>query len=254
MKLFLGMLAAFAISGCAFADSAAYIATGANEFGTVDLNTGSFNDIGNLGFTVAGLGEINGTLYTGLEGGTTLYKVDTANATTTPVGDGSMSYLVFGSTNNALYTVNTVGSLYRIDPATGATTLIGSTFLPIGANNLGLSTGSDNLYIALGSTVYTIDTTTGAATYVGDTGLGGVGALVSLNSGLFGGSLGATNDFYQFDQHTAAPSFLAASAAGDYAYGLAPIVPEPASVGLFAMAFLVFGGYAYQRRRIAAKA
>ena len=242
-----------AVSSCAFADSSAYIATLANEFGTVNLNTGSFNDIGNLGFAVSGLGEVNGTLYTGLEGGTTLYKINPTNGTTTAVGDGSMSYLVFGSTNNALYTVNTVGSLYRIDPTNGATTLIGSTFLPIGANNLGLSTGSDNLYIALGSTIYTIDTTTGAATFVGDTGLPGIGALVSLNSGLFGGSLGASSDFYQFNPNTAGATFLAASGAGSYTYGLAPIVPEPASIGLVLLAGLVLGGYALQRKRAAAK-
>ena len=84
-------------------------------------------------------------------------------------------------------------------------------------------------------------------------GLPGVGALVSLNSGLFGGSLGASNDFYQLDSHTAAATFLAASAAGSYAFGLAPIVPEPASIGLVALAGLVLGGYVLQRKRAAAK-
>jgi uncharacterized protein (TIGR03437 family) len=166
-----------------------------NPFGTVDLNSGAFTLIGNMGSGgYDGLAVANGVLYTEQNG--LLYSVNTANAKLTLIGGLSGHNLgTFGSTTTGLYSVanapsSEVTTLYSINPETGAVTAIG----PIGAsavpNGLGsgviLSVGSSTLYMEFDNTLYTVNTTTGAATQVGATGSnsGGTSALL-LENGTF---------------------------------------------------------------------
>ena len=149
-----------------------------NPFGTIDLNSGAFTLIGNMGSGgYDGLAVANGVLYTEQNG--LLYSVNTSNANLTLIGGLIGTNLnTFGSTTTGLYGVSGVGSLevatlFSINPETGAITTIG----PIGAsaipNGQGyyerLSVGSSTLYMEFSSNLYTIDTTTGAATQVGTT-------------------------------------------------------------------------------------
>ena len=150
-----------------------------NPFGTVDLNSGAFTLIGNMGSGgYDGLAVANGTLYTEQNG--LLYSVNTANANLTLIGGvtGTPNLATFGSTTTGLYGVAGTGSdvvatLFSVNPHTGAMTAIG----PIGAsaipNGQGyyerLSVGSSTLYMENNSNLYTINTTTGAATQVGTT-------------------------------------------------------------------------------------
>jgi uncharacterized protein (TIGR03437 family) len=150
-----------------------------NPFGIVDLNSGAFTLIGNMGSGgYDGLAVANGTLYTEQNG--LLYAVNTANASLTLIGGvtGTPNLATFGSTTTGLYGLagtgsNVVATLFSINPQTGAITAIG----PIGAsvipNGQGyysrLSVGSSNLYMEFQSNLYTINTTTGAATQVGTT-------------------------------------------------------------------------------------
>jgi uncharacterized protein (TIGR03437 family) len=150
-----------------------------NPFGIVDLNSGAFTLIGNMGSGgYDGLAVANGVLYTEQNG--LLYSVNTANASLTLIGGvtGTPNLATFGSTTTALYGVTGTGSdevttLLSINPQTGAITAIG----PIGAsaipNGTGfyarLSVGSSTLYMENDSNLYTINTTTGAATQVGTT-------------------------------------------------------------------------------------
>ena len=139
-----------------------------NPFGTVDLNTGAFTLIGNMGSGgYDGLAVANGILYTEQNG--LLYSVNTSNANLTLIGGQSGHNLgTFGSTTTGLYSVanassSQVTTLYSINPETGAVTTIG----PIGAsavpNGLGsgviLSVGSSTLYMEFDNTLYTINTT-----------------------------------------------------------------------------------------------
>jgi uncharacterized protein (TIGR03437 family) len=150
----------------------------ANPFGTVDLNSGAFTLIGNMGSGgYDGLAVANGVLYTEQNG--LLYSVNTTNASLTLIGGLTGNNLdTFGSTTTGLYGVagtgpSQVATLFSINPQTGAVTAIG----PIGAsvipNGQGyysrLSVGSSTLYMEFQSNLYTIDTTTGAATQVGTT-------------------------------------------------------------------------------------
>jgi len=150
-----------------------------NPFGIVDLNSGAFTLIGNMGSGgYDGLAVANGVLYTEQNG--LLYSVNTTNANLTLIGGvtGTPNLATFGSTTTGLYGLAGTGSsnvatLFSINPKTGAMTAIG----PIGAsvipNGQGfysrLSVGSSTLYMEFNSNLYTVNTTTGAATQVGTT-------------------------------------------------------------------------------------
>ena len=170
------------------ADQIAYMSANAGGnpqfsvvFGTIDLNTGVFSQlgptaIGNPIFSeqLSGMAEASGTLY-GAAAGTTdngqLYTINPANGTLTRVGATGLSIDDFGSTPNGLFVVDSFGTLYSINAATGAATSIGS----VGVTLVGfraLSTNANALYFADGNNLYTRHTSTGAATLVGS--LGGV--------------------------------------------------------------------------------
>src|SRR5580704_17928912 len=149
-----------------------------NPLGIVDLHTGVFTLIGNMGSGgYDGLAVANGILYTEQNG--LLYSVNTSNANLTFVGGINGNNLAtFGSTTTGLYGLagtgsNVVATLFSINPETGTITAIG----PLGAsavpNGQGyyarLSLGSSALYLEFNSNLYIINTTTGAATQVGAT-------------------------------------------------------------------------------------
>jgi len=150
-----------------------------NPFGIVDLNSGAFTLIGNMGNGgFDGLGVANGTMYTEQNG--LLYSVNTATANLTLIGGvtGNPALVTFGSTTTGLYGVGNTGSftvatLFSVNPQTGAVMAIG----PLGASAVPngedayvtLSVGSPTLYLEYNSTLFTINTTTGAATQVGTT-------------------------------------------------------------------------------------
>lgn len=180
--LSIGMMASFASD--LRADDFAYMIGsqyGGNTapFGTVDLNSGAFTLIGNLGsggFT--GLGIANGTVYTEQNG--LLFSVNTSTGSATQIGGITGANLAtFGSTTSGLYGLRDSGTgqnaatLFSINPQTGAQTAIGPIGSSIIGNGLGtysaLSVGSSTLYMEFQSNLYTINTATGAATQVGTT-------------------------------------------------------------------------------------
>jgi len=150
-----------------------------NPFGIVDLNSGAFTLIGNMGSGgYDGLAVANGVLYTEQNG--LLYSVNTASANLTLIGGvtGTPNLATFGSTTTGLYGLagtgsNEVATLFSINPQTGAITaigLIGAGAIPNGQTYYQrLSVGSSTLYMEANSNLYTINTTTGAATQVGTT-------------------------------------------------------------------------------------
>ena len=179
-----------------------------NPFGVVDLNSGAFTLIGNMGNGgYDGFGVANGTLYTEQNG--LLYSVNTANANLTLIGGvtGTPVLVTFGSTPTGLYGVGNTGSqtvatLFSINPQTGIMTAIG----PLGASavpNGGdayvrLSVGSPTLYLEYNSNLFTINTTTGAATQVGTTDSNGyLTSVLLLEYGTyyvgFGSGIGTIN-------------------------------------------------------------
>ena len=165
------------------ADDLAYMIGGAyggnvSPFGTVDLNTGAFTLIGNMGpSSYVGLGVVNGVVYTEQNG--LLFSVNTSNGSLTQIGGITGNNLsTFGSTTSGLYGLmgsgpQSVATLFSINPQTGALTAIGPIGASVLANGQGFyarfSSGSSTLYMENGSNLYTINTSTGAATQVGTT-------------------------------------------------------------------------------------
>jgi len=260
-----GVLAVALLSlfeGSLWADDLAYMLAGTggstNPFGTVDLNTGAFTLIGSLGGPAsggwAGLGVANGVLYTEQNGG--LYTVNTANASVTLVGGSIGNNIpVFGSTTTGLYGLAPLGlqsvpTLFSINPTTGAATAIGTVgAIPNGGGaNAKLSTNSGTLYLENNSSLYTLSTTTGLATLVGtDSNSINLQALLFEDGTLYGGDNAYNVNGPSIDSLSLATGQITIGAAISgpaTSFGaLAPIplsapptpsaAPEPAALALF---------------------
>lgn len=245
------------LAGSAKADQFAYLlgsgSAGPNPFGTIDLNTGAFTQLGAIsGTLVTGLGVENGTLYTEGGGGFTLESVNPSSGALTAIGNG-VGVSVFGSTTTGLYGIDGQQKLYSINPSTGATTLIGSTGLTAGAPGAALSTNSGTLYYSWSGGLYTINTTTGAATLVGN-GLSHTPyGLISEGGALYAGvdfcpgtSPGCSLSIDTVDPATGALTQGATSMNTNGVIGLAPDplsgptsgTPEPATWSLLALALV----------------
>jgi probable HAF family extracellular repeat protein len=220
-------------AGDKMTDVFAYAVTGNDLFGVVDLTTGVFTERGDMGQRLTGLAVgFGGMLYgSGYSGGgygayhsPTLYSINPANGALTVVSNSfSAGYYDLGSTTTGLFADGSDGNLYSINPNTGAATLIGPTLL-----GNGLSTGSNTLYMTDGSTLYTINTSTGAATLVGSSSSGAFGSDV-LEAGIIYGS-SSDGAIYTLSSSNGAATFLSnlSGATGDL-WGLAPF-PSPPTV------------------------
>ena len=232
-----------ASAGHVRADDVGYEVTSSDQVGTIDLTTGQFSEVGNMGVQLSGLGVgPGGALYGGVEGGNTLYQVNPVTGSVSPVGSGSFNYLNFGSTTNGLYALDTSDNLYSINPTNGQSTLIGSTGLsgPVG----GLSTNSGTLYYETSNDfLYSLNLTTGSPTLIGSSGfpnIGNIGGMVFENDTLYGGY----NHIVAYKVVTIDPTTGSATVttneSGNFTGsfdGLAPLsVPEPASLSLLAIA------------------
>src|ERR1700720_146809 len=100
------------------ADNFAYAATKDDLFGVVDLSTGVFTPLGDMGQRLTGLGVgPGGALYGCGDGGydsPTLYSVNPANGALTVVGNSSIGFYDMGSTTSGLFAEGNDGNLYSI--------------------------------------------------------------------------------------------------------------------------------------------
>lgn len=103
-------------SGSARADALAYGATGGDLFGVLDLNTGVFTELGNMGQRLSGLGVAGGVLYGSGYPYTSpnLYSVNLTNGALTAVSNSfSPGFYDLGSTTTGLFAIgNNDGNLY----------------------------------------------------------------------------------------------------------------------------------------------
>src|ERR1700691_5068461 len=184
------------LPGIVCADNIDYAATG-SQFGTIDLQTGVFTQIGELdgilGSATQDLARLPGGLLYGDNADSKLALIDPATLTTSLVGacgnnifglafrqDGTL----FGCSGN---------TLYQINPNTAAATLVGD----MGVNNNIFDIKFDSgghLYLVESSnlvensTLYLVNTSTGQALQIGQSGAIGfvVWALDFDNGTLFG--------------------------------------------------------------------
>jgi hypothetical protein len=148
-------------------------------------------------------------LYVGDASGN-LGTVDVANGNATVIGNMSqvMTDIAFDPSGN-LWGV-TFGALYRINPTTAASTLVGNFG---GASINALTFGADGTLYAAGlGTFYTISTTTGAATAVGAMSANSSGDLSFRSGTLYlsatGGSLGGPDSLYSINTATGAGTLI----------------------------------------------
>ncbi|MCE0484228.1 MAG: lactonase family protein [Methylacidiphilales bacterium] len=177
---------------------------GNNRFGTIDLYTGKFTQLGSIGSAL-----VNDIAYSpdnilyGIEG-SSLVIFNQQNGAITTVGNFGVSgieSLAFDPVSGQLYAASQ-GSLYRVDRVTGVATLIGSFGVAPGLNDNGQNirfAADGYLYDTNTSTngtstgLYRIDVTTGAATYLGE--IQNYDNLVLANAGnaMYGVTVNVTN-------------------------------------------------------------
>lgn len=232
------------------ADSLAYATvqtTGADTFGTLDLNTGVFTAINASEPSQLQLAAFGGNLYALQETGNALYQVNPTTGNLTSLGALSIP-LVIGSTSSGLYDVDEALNLNSLNPSNGAATLIGSTGTPGFENWYALSNSGSVLYMGVESTLYKVNATTGLATAVGNYGVAvagepeaEMGALLFENGVLYGAQEGPWIDTIDPTTGLATNiSTLQGPLAGGFIYGLAPDVqsspvPEPATMVVIAI-------------------
>jgi hypothetical protein len=245
------ILIAFSLTGrLAHADNIAYAGAANGVYGAIDLNTGVFTSLGNLGQTPSGMAVANGSLFVASyhTANGTLFTVNPADGSLTTVGTAAgVDYDDFGSTTSGMFVVGTNADLYSINPSTGAATLIGPTGLSFGAWR-SLSTNSATLYFANGPDLYTLNTGTGAATLVGSFGDSSEMSVMILEGGVLYGADSIHNTIDTVNAGTGAAIVGPSTTVGATIWGLAPnpiptSTPEPEArdllaIGIAALAFL----------------
>lgn len=200
-------LAAAMNPGTADAGPVVYVAGSGNEFGTLDLLTGAYSNIGTLslpvGDSIYGMGFSGGSLY-GLDSSVpnaNLELINTTNANVTTVGGINQSAIDgTADASGVMYAMSqdpTNSIFYKLDPGTTGTTttVVGSTgiastgLMAVNASGTQIFTGTNDPMTGT-TDLYSVNPTTGVATLVGDTGF-------YIINGLFvGGTL------YGFDDNT----------------------------------------------------
>jgi hypothetical protein len=245
------------------ADQSVYVTGSSNEFGTLDLATGSFTQIATLalpnGDSIFGMGYgADGKLY-GLDSNpdANLWQINPSNGAVTELGaigqsaidatsDASGKLYVLSQDVNAVY--------YTLNPPSTTPNVVG----PTGISSQGLvavSADGSQLFTTILSTttstydLVSINPTTGAPTILGDTGF-------TVDAGLFVGST-----LYGFDTTSDAIVTLNTSTGagtqmgtyslpnGDLILSAANIIPEPSSMILGLIGTVLAGSVGLIGRR-----
>jgi hypothetical protein len=236
-------------------DPMAYAVTSTDLFGRLDLATGTFTSIGDMGVSPDGLVRIGQTYYTAA--GDTLYTIDTKTGAVTSVGSSSVTYGGIGISSNGIFGTDPSGELselYSINSSTGAATDLGSTGLTISDVDYAVSTGFPALYFINDKTAYIVSPTNGTAIELGTLSAGvGIGAIANIGGIAYAAAISSIDDtsseIYTVDLATTAVSELSTvSPASGQIYGLAA-VPEPATWTMMLVGFGLLGGALRRRAR-----
>ncbi len=270
---FIGSLAFFLFTFSACAGSLVYVVTDSQQFGTVNLATGAFHQIGPD--TPEGQATLvpgpNGSLLSLTFSGN-LESINPATGATSVIGatglGGSTGFaLSLAEVGGALYGTDSSNNLYSVNAANGVSHLIGPTGIPgvpprpaefdeslYGTNGKLFATfdafitdpATLQLTTVVSPNLYQIDPSTGLATLLAPTILQII-ASVAANDTFYGfkGSLSApntiaTSQVVTLDLANGNTSFVAnIDPAATGILGATPAVPEPASLALAGIGFAV---------------
>lgn len=269
---------AIALSGVATAAGASPVlysvqSNGDDHLYSIDAATGVATDLGRLAFDDAeGLAFAGSTLYA--IGGSTheLWNITTPPGVlvgATGTRNGIDAGLDFDERSGTMYNFNGgrgssnqgSSSLYTVNLATGAATLVGSN----GVYGDGFAVGPTGSAYAIDGnftdSLYGIDLLTGAASLIGNLGLGNISVQFGLTFGDDGALYGLdfNGSLYRLNTSTGAATLVATTTCGGNVCGgwegLAALqgpagVPEPGSLAL-AMLGLGLAGAATRRRAAA---
>jgi hypothetical protein len=238
------------------------------QFGTVDLSTGAFNQIGHaiadplLGGLVQGP---NGSLLSASAAGN-LDSVNPATGAVSVIGAISVVNKVspigvvnvateIAELNGTLYATDLYGNLYTVNAKTGAATFVGVTGIPLCPSLTNSNESSDEALFTVGGKLfatfdgtnlatsgvvdspelYQINPATGVATRVGPTALG-IDAAVQQDGTVYGFAFGyaGPNAVLSLNVANGNTTFLNDYNALDITGAAAIPTPEPASLGLLA--------------------
>lgn len=158
-----------------------------------------------------------GSAFIGAGGPATLYTISTSTGVATAVGPIGFNRVgaLAASPSRVLYGIGFDGTnsiLIRIDPGTGAGTLIGSLGITDPTQDMAFRSDATLFAYAAGN-LYTVDTSTGAATLVGNVdGFPDGNALAFRGGTLLKGDTngGANGALHSLNQTTGAPTLLVA--------------------------------------------
>jgi hypothetical protein len=244
------------------------------QFGTVDLTTGAFNQIGHaIADPLAGLVPGSNGKILSISASGNLDSVNPATGAVSVIGAtglGNLAYTI-AELNGTVYATDLKSNLYTVNTTTGAASLIGYTGIPICPSLTNPNEVSDEALFADGGKLYAtfdgvnlntlasvdspelyqINPATGVATLVGPTALG-LDAVVQLNGTVYGldfGFYAGSNTVLSLNLANGNTTFLndyvSSAAPGGVnsfdVFGASP-TPEPASftlVGIGIAAVLV---------------
>ena len=223
-------LLAFLFAAVTFtnAQTSVYAVTNKGAFGTLNLSSGAFSQLGTISVSTAGIAGLGDNLFFAPDSGNTLYVVNANTGNLAAIGNGTITYNDFGGAATGLYGVGTDNNLYSINSVSGASTLIGSLGLSLSGASAVSSNGT-TFYLTLdtgsGSVLYSVNTQTGAALKIGNSGVSKIVSMVSANSLLY--ATNTAGNLYTLNISTGAATLVANT--GNDIYGMAspasPSVP-----------------------------
>jgi hypothetical protein len=232
-----------------------YVSRDFGKFGTVDLTTGIYSEIGTTSQQLSALTFApNGTLY-GMGVNNHLYQVNINTGALTDVGaTGTFFALITlaARSDATLFGEDPFGNLYRVDATSALATSVGpSGVFGITPDGMLAFGPGDTLFLDVPSFLYTVDQNTGAATQ------SGAGPLsINFPGGLvFSGNQGYAFDFfgeiYRINTAAGTASDAGVGVVGGFGsiHGAAAVpVPEPASLTILTIGIAGLWGHARRRR------
>lgn len=204
-----------------------YGATRSGELFTVNLGTGAGTLVGNLpssGSTEIEFNNNTRRAFTQFPDGAFAgqeFDITTGAALGTPVADGG-SFTGLEWVGSSLYGTSVTTSrgasqLRILDPATGGSSLIGTTGIVDPIAGLAYDETNAVMYGITGgarggsSNLVTVNLTTGVATVIGSVGFNGGSLEFGPDGNLYAGSVGNTGNLYRINKATAASTLVGAT-------------------------------------------